>query len=393
MSFDLQVQTILGAMDRDLADVRCNGDQLRRETENSEAIWKHQVHALPVEVARLLGSIDLCDLRIKALAQIEQELFGWNNRYEGNRALDTASVRATWRSALRENRRATIIPVVRHVIDDTKHVAQIQKLEFHEFAPALPPWQRYPRVQGGVLYTRDVTRGMPTFGVRSYPEATPVEVPVFVTRLWMKRTRRYQPACWDLTAGSGTVHDVVTAVFKGRVAGTDIALDNRTTVFGDIRDAGSHPRHARQMLRLPGYRAPKDVVSNPDLVFIHPPSRGWPACCWVYGREKERARELDLGVLLERREYVQVIAHAVRTSMEHLAEGGLVSLVIPEYLRLHQEVVPDPGIADALLLQVQQECVLVARHAVVDEQPVKQTSLGTNRGPVSHLILAKKVAA
>lgn len=389
MSFAHEVESMVAEVRREIDDPPGLSPRRVNDRGVPDPEWKRLARAVPDQVAKLLRTIDLLSLRTQALEQIEQELFGWRDRREGYRSLDTATVRSAWHRALLGSARAETMRVVRHVIDDTKHLAQIQKLQSHECASVLPLWQAHPRVRDGVLYTRDVSRGTLTFGVRSYPEATPVEVFVLVVRMWMQRAGKRRPLCWDMTAGSGTGHDVITHVFGGLVISTDIALDNGNTVYGDIRDAGRLSHHGGCV--LPMERGPEKFIKRPDLVFVHPPSRGWPACAWVYGRDT-RAVSQDVGLLLERDAYGGALADAIKAAADYVAVGGLISVLVPEYLRIHQAVWPEHGMADVLLKQVAAACTLVERHAVVDEQPVKQASLGTTRGPIQHLILSKRVA-
>ena len=93
--------------------------------------------------------------------------------------------------------------VVRLAVDDAKRIAQVQHLQEHAVPSSLPAWQREPRLVGGILHVRDVSRGTPTFGVRSYPEATPIEVVVYVAKLWMKSTGQQHPRTWDLHCRGG----------------------------------------------------------------------------------------------------------------------------------------------------------------------------------------------
>jgi hypothetical protein len=388
MTLEREVEAMLAELRREVSDASCASARGVNDRGVPDSECKRLARAVPDQVARLLRTIDLLSLRTQALAQIELELFGWRDRREGYRSLDTPTVRSQWHQAVSGSARAETMKIVRHVIDDTKHLAQIQRLQAHECASALPSWQAKPQVRDGVLNTRDVSRGSLTFGVRSYPEATPIEIFVLVVRMWMQRTGKQRPLCWDMTGGSGTGHDVITTVFGGQMISTDIALDNGKTVYGDIREAGRLSHHRGRVGVLE--RGPEKTVKRPDLVFIHPPSRGWPACAWVYGRDT-RAVAQDLGVLLERDLYVGALADAITASVGKLADGGLISVLVPEGVRLHQTVVHDPGIADALLERLAAICTLVEQHAVVDEQPVRQASLGTTRGPVEHLILAKKV--
>lgn len=394
MTVDPIVDALVRASEREFQDaVTRVRDADSVIVEAADGAWKQKAHALPAEVNKLLRTIDLPSLRVQALGAIEETLFGWQDRRNSRRALDIATVRAAWRRSLVGLQRSETLRVVRLAVDDAKHLAQIQKLQAHECASALPKWQEEPAVQHGVLHVRDVRRGTATFGVRSYPEATPVEVVVYTVRQWTSSTGKTKPRCWDLTAGSGTVFDVITTVFGGRVVGTDIAIDNAATIYGDLRDAGQHSRHRRAPKFFPGDEVPVDVIRRPDLVFVHPPSRGWPACAWIYGRDRVPSLTRDVGVLLERAQYVEVIADAARVALAQLADGGLMSVLVPEYVRCHQEISADPGTADALLAAIADVATLIERHTVVDDAPVRQASLGTTRGPVEHLILAKKLVS
>jgi hypothetical protein len=96
-----------------------------------------------------------------------------------------------------------------------------------------------------------------------------------------------------------------------------------------------------------------------------------------------------LAYTLDRGAHIERIAKVVRTSVRRLAPGGLISLLIPEYVRFHQELAPDRGIATDLLRTLSAEALLIERHEVVDDHPVRQTSLDRARSPLVHLILAR----
>jgi hypothetical protein len=355
--------------------------------------WNIARKALPPEISKLLGAVDLPALRMEVLENVENDMFGWSDRASDHGRLDQAAVRRAWRQRLWGPQRGATMKTLRHAVDNIKGVAQIQLLQEHQPVSNLPRWQIDPKIVEGILHIRDVSRGTPTFGVRSYPEATPIEVVVHVVRKWMQRTGRQHPRTWDPTAGSGTVHDVVTAIFGGTCAGTDIAIDNGITMYGDIDDVGAHPLHT-QHRGVPGvFEVPAVRVTTPDLVFIHPSSRGWPGCSWLYGyRNREEVNfnlNLDLAYTLDRGAHIERIAKVVRTSVRRLAPGGLISLLIPEYVRFHQELAPDRGIATDLLRTLSAEALLIERHEVVDDHPVRQTSLDRARSPLVHLILAR----
>jgi hypothetical protein len=394
------LEDLLEALAREFPETepRTSGAENEESPDASEdrgrarANWKVAVQTLPPEVTRLVGTIDLMTLRRSALGSIEEDLFGWANRTSAEGRLDVAAVRRAWRRALSGPQRDATLKVVTRAVDDVKRVAQAERLQEHEVASRLAAWQECPQVVGGILHVRDVSRGARTFGLRSYPEATPIEVVVYVVALWTKRTGREHPHSWDLTAGSGTVHDLLTTIFGGVVAGTDIAIDNRTTVCGSLDEPGEHalPRERG----VPGvFRAPAPRVTTPDLVFLHPPSRGMPACSWLYGLRGrwDVAVHLrsDLAYMADRRAYVERIAKAVRTSLGRLAPGGMLSLLVPEYVRDHQQIAADRGIGDDILHLLGDGARLIERHEVVDDAPVRQTSLDRARGPLVHLILGR----
>jgi hypothetical protein len=238
-----------------------------------------------------------------------------------------------------------------------------------------------------------VSRGALTFGVRSYLEATPVELVVYVVQRWMATAKKSKPQAWDITAGGGTVKDVITGIYHGTVAATDIALDTGATIHGDLEDIGRHPLHA-QARGIPGIiRARPVLVPLPDLIFIHPPSRGWPGATWLFGArvrdEIVMNLKRDLAYELNRDAYVGRLVKAIRVGLRRLATGGLLSLLVPEYVRFHQRITPDPGIAGAIVRSLGTDAVVLERHEVVDVRPVRQASMDRARGPLVHVIVTK----
>lgn len=365
--------------------------------QDAKTKWRSERRAMPPPAAKLLDSIQVTSLKVEALHRIESQLFGWDSRRVKNRTLDQADVRRAWREAWRPELLTASLKTVRSAIDEVKSLAQIQLLQDHPPAEVLPSWQREPKVTDSVLRVRDVQRGKPTFGVRSYLEPTPVEVVVHVVRRWMRMTRKTRPSVWDPTAGSGTVADVVTTIFGGSVASTDLAVENAVVAFGDLENIGTHHLHRRQHLGrtvIRWYSPPqKGVIATPDLVFLHPPSRGFPGASFLFGSRagEEITNYLDSDLTYaDRRRWVEVVSNAVRAAIGRLGDGGLLSLLVPEYVRCHQEVADDEGLADGVLARFgTEEVQLVQRWNVIDERPVNQISIGSTRGPLVHLLLRR----
>ena len=183
-------------------------------------------------------------------------------------------------------------------------------------------------------------------------------------------------------------------IFGGVVAGTDVAIDNNITTCGNLDDVGAHPLHQQHPSVPRVFGAPAARVPAPDLVYVHPPSRGWPACSWLYGaRVNSDVREnleRDLAYMLERRTYVGRIAEAVRTAA---APASRRRHPQPGNPRVHE--VP-PGACSRSrdrgrhpLIRLGPDARLLERHEVIDDAPVRQTSLDRSRGPLVHLVLAQ----
>jgi hypothetical protein len=97
----------------------------------------------------------------------------------------------------------------------------------------------------------------------------------------------------------------------------------------------------------------------------------------------------DLAYELNRDAYVGRLVKAIRVGLRRLATGGLLSLLVPEYVRFHQRITPDPGIAGAIVRSLGTDAVVLERHEVVDVRPVRQASMDRARGPLVHVIVTK----
>lgn len=338
--------------------------------ENAERLYEELVRHVPRPIRKRLGTVRQPMLRLEALRACESELFEW-----GSEPDDPTTVRASWTAAWSPEHRADTLKAVKRTLDNVKAMAHCGALYSHRVADHLGPRQESPQAVEGVLRVLDV-RGGPSFGFRTFLEATPVEVPVLVVRLWQGVTGRLSPLVWDPTGGSGTVREVVTRVFEGIVASTDLTPVNEHIVKGDIRQLGDLYRCLLKPHR----------IERPDLVFIHAPSRGRPSYPELYDRDRERGKTFDL-CSLDRDSYIQELVIAAQTALERLAPGGLLSLLVPEYRRRGSTITPDPGIADQILNSLEGPWSLVERHQVIDQEPVAQASLGRSRGRMVHLIL------
>ncbi len=351
------------------------------EQRSNRIRWGWLSRSMPAPVVRVLRTIEVLGLRVSVAHEIEQALFGWDDRRTSGRRVDQASARQTWARALRSSSNAVLL-TTRHIVDDRKRQAHQLRLQTHETAASLRAEHQRPFPIQGVLTVRERQHREAYFGLRSYLEVTPVEIPVYVALLWQKRTGKIAPRVWDLTSGSGTVADVLVAAFAATVVASDLVEAVDGTNCADLFDAGEIAQ--RRTRRAAREGIPQDaVVEHPDLVFIDAPSRGTPTHAELYAGAWP---EQDLATF-ERDAYLANILASVVLAAGRLAPGGLVSVVLREGVRRNQHVEADPLLIDDFLRAATEfALVLVERIRIEEPWPLKQASLGIARMPTSHLL-------
>ena len=333
-------------------------------------------------------------LRVNALSEAERRLFQWSDRYSRTRRgrswrpVTPVMVATAYRDALAGGQRPKTLQQIAWTIDLMLHGAHVGAIEHHKTPTVLPDWQvKMPVAPGGVMAVRDVARPEHTCGVSSFIERSPIELVTYaaaVHRVYGGTTDEGLRV-WDITAGSGTVTDVMR-FFNAVTIATDLNFGNLVTRSMDCRQIGQPPFHARIKVQMPpAFMPQKGIFNFPDLIFFDPPSRGQPAVSGLYfGADDPR----DLS-LLSRDEYIATIVGIVQIAVARLRAGGLVSFTIRGGVRNHQHVVPDPGLADDILGQLGDDVLVFDRLNVLYAEPVKQISLGTARVPTTHVFLAR----
>lgn len=346
--------------------------------ERYRAEWRRLQAHLPRRVSELLCTIYVLAYRVDAAYEVERRVHGWDRRRRRDSRrplawvrLDAAGVRQGWEEALADPRK-NALQKVRWVVDAFKNKAQVALLHHHEVADDVADWQRRPDFASGTVATRDVERGTSTFGVRSYPEVTPVEVVMYVMAfLETYYPRRVRP--WrvtDLTGGSGTVSDLVLRLFDAEVEAIDLALENGVVRFGNL-------------LRIDASAA--FTAKPPHVVFLHPPSRGKPSISAFYDVLDNPA---DLSTF-SREDWIRAVVFAVVFSLNAMADGGVVSLLLPEGTREHQHVHPDSGLTDDVISAFEGHVLVIERLRISFIEPCKQAMLGEARVPTTHLLLSR----
>lgn len=337
--------------------------------------WRSWVRSLPPAVRTAVLTIDVPMYRMGCISEIEMRLFGWSDR---TRSHDTCpgsmvpllpvEVRTAYTRALAADRREQTLRLVRHVVDGVKRRGFVRRiLDDHRASnlPDIPPLTR-----GGIHCEDPESRTEATHGVRSYLEATPVQVVEFVVGFLQDFGRRKVTHVLDLTAGSGTVTDVVAA-HGGRTAERDL---------GPVRDR-THALDLRQVHRA------AEAGRKFDLVFMHPPSIGRP-------HPVEMNQGLVQGDLsrVHPDEWVAVVLGAVAGALRFLHPGhGLLSVLVPEGVRDHQRVLPLPGMADRIVERLPEGAYVVDRRQLRWGRRARQVSLGRARVPSVHLLIAQEV--
>ncbi len=260
------------------------------------------------------------------------------------------------------------------------------KVADHGTPSALLPSQEAWRTdKNGVLVIHESSQPGPSFGSPGYMEPTPLKLLRWVHETWLRRHVRglgdhdvglddpIAPRIWDLTAGSGTGMD-----YFGRLHGSDVVASDLTAVAigvaaEDCRRVGLLRQHRgvhRGALSRPGL-----VISSPDIVLFESTiARNTVALADLWRRTSlRRSRSL------RREPWMFAVADVAVRAAAHLADGGLVSLLVRCGIRHHAEVEPDPTMLDDL------KTVLDGRLTIAHEMPLsyRTTRNQTCFGPVA----------
>ncbi len=338
-----------------------------------EPSWRSRVRSLPPAVRTAVLTIDVPMYRMECISEIEMRLFGWNDRVRLDETcpasrvpVQPVEVRVAYNRAFSADRREQTLRLVRHVVDEVKRRGFVRRLLDGRRQSSVPE----PRLTRGSIHCEDpAARTEATHGVRSYLEATPVQLVEFVVGFLKENGGADVARVLDLTAGSGTITDVVAA-HAGRTAERDL---------GPVRDR-SHALDLRQVNRA------AEAGRRFDLVFMHPPSIGRP-------HPVEMNQGLVQGDLsrVHPDEWVAVVASAIEGALRFLQpDHGLLSVLVPEGARDHQRVLPLPGMADRIVERLPEGAYVVDRRQLRWGRRARQVSLGRARVPSVHLLIAQE---
>lgn len=336
--------------------------------------WRSWVRSLPPAVRAAVLTIDVPMYRMECISEIEMRLFGWIDRARSHDTCPGSTVpvvpvevRTAYTRALAADRREQTLRLVRHVVDQVKRRGFVRRLLDGRRQTTFPDEPRLTR--GGIHCEDPESRPEASYGVRSYLEATPVQVVEFVIDFLKENGRAHAARVLDLTAGAGTVTDVVAA-HGGRTAERDL---------GPVRDR-THALDLRQVHRA------AETGRKFDLVFIHPPSIGRPHPVGM----NQGLVQGDLS-RVHPDEWVAVLAAAIEGALSFLQTGlGLLSVLVPEGVRDHQRVLPLPGMADRIVERLPEGAYVVDRRQLRWGRRARQVSLGRARVPTVHLLVARE---
>lgn len=325
--------------------------------------FRRRTRGVPPMVTRLVRTLDVPVYRIECLDEIEQLLFGWEDDRE---KLGPIEIIRCWDEAMSRPRREETLGLVRRVVDRRKRLGYVRKLQDLDRQKEPLPFEWRP---GSLVCEDPQERTEPTFGVRSFMEATPVQVVAFAIEVLTAFGSRKPKKVLDLTTGSGTVTDLVRA-HGGHVVERDL---------DPVRD-GCLPLDLREVERA----VPAD--RRFDAIFVHPPSIGTPH---PMDPSRDPGRR-DLSWATPE-QWTEVVSTAVTKALTFLHPGhGLLSLLVPEGVRDHQKVHAYPGMADQILQRLPENAYVVDRRPLTWRRRAKQVSLGTNRVPSVHLLIARE---
>ncbi len=356
--------------------------------------WSENAGLLPTEIGALFSRVRKDGLRAEAFRRAEGAVL-W-----GASDLDNERRERLWRGACRGQRRQQTLSTVRKAIDGVlsvvPHYLRIYK---HQVPEVLPKQLHRARVRNGALVVNEPRRRSPSFGVPAYPEWTPPEIVVVTVRELERRLKRRglarRVAAWDLTAGSGTVRDVLNRM-KGSCTSSDLCSLAENVPAIPIQRVGREVFHTGTNLHEDRWGKKNFdfqdwhlVEPNPTLIFIDPPSRGWPTMTHLTQEDAEASWDL---AGFDRDLYIQVVAASVAQAVGCLAPGGLVSLTVREGTRESQRITPDPQLGDEILAAVRGRVGIYLGHRIEHGTIFNQASLGSSRPPMMHFLLERRNA-
>ena len=305
-----------------------------------------------------------------------------------------AARRARWESRWRPEEQARTMRMLGRVRDQVVRHQHFGNVAVHTTFTTTPGSLKAWRPnKEGVLVVDEPMHLSPSFGSPAFLEVTPTQVLRFIHETWAGRkvlgeldldeTWR-NPRVWDLTAGSGSGRDYFGLLHGCSVISSDLTVvSGEGVALADCREVGLLAQHGARRRHL--LAKPELIVAEPDIILFDPSSAGPPTCSAIYG---DGTHSQDLAVL-ERNQWVFAVADVTTRAARHLADGGLLSLLVRCGRRLHQQVDEDGDLLDDL------RTVLEGRVRIMHEMPLAyrhrhpQTSLGLNRVPAVHLTIGK----
>ena len=358
-----------------------------------EGYWRTRLRIVPPAVMSFLrASVRVPFVRDAVLQAAEDELLDDLPLSER----DMAVLEARWRTKLTPAHCATTLRWLRQLRDQLVRSFHAGQVYTHPSPRTLPPTLREWRPKRGQLVIDDFAadpRGT-SLGHAPFLESTPPLVVRYAYGRWLEGAvaagkHPSNPGAWDVTAGSGTGHDVLTALGV-QVVSTDLTPCCEHVAAWDLRKLGmfcGHSRAARRRLRRLGFRFDYEapVVARPDLVLIDPPSRGEPTPAEFYvGQWPGR----DFA-LLPRDAWIGIVAAVATYAVALVAERGAVSLLLRCGTRDRQRVIPDESVARDVKSRLGPGVRVLEEVSLVFRRRVRQASLGSTRAPAVHLLLGR----
>jgi hypothetical protein len=326
--------------------------------------------------------------RVEAVMRVERTL------NIDRRTMDRLQVRTIWERAMAPAREERTLTVVRRTVDTIKNEDQIGRVLEPRSVSKLPDELLAITADQPELVVSDPKSTRGGLHLRSYLEVTPPEVIMHAVRVWEAGRRqlglpRKRIAAWDPTAGACTALTIVSAL-GGKVVCTDLTNAAGPVIMCDAREIGTAPSHkGKNAYRTTPFFLDAGVpsIANPDIVLIDPPSRGVVTHARLYGNDEHE--HLDLATL-DREEWISEVTNIVSKAMGHVAQAGVVSLVVRAGVRHENRVIPDADLVGDVRSVLQAAGLqILADVPVTYTYACKQTSAARERAPMQHLVLGR----
>lgn len=355
--------------------------------------WDRYHRLLPQEVrSLLLTCIRLDFVRDMVLDRVHEEVLLQGVTPD---LIDAVTIRDAWRRACSRERLHETRRLIRRVRDEIVRVLHMGSAFQHARFTQMPTFLKAWTPVNGTLRVTEVGNIVPSIGWSALLEATPPQLVRYAYETWLVRRvnstdpsdlLKRKPHAWDLTAGAGTGHDVLT-ILGCDVRSSDLTSMNEAVATLDAR------RFTELFTGTPTYSLEDERQTStprPDIVMFDPSSRGTPSNSALYWPDADGNGDARDFAALDRDAWIETTTGLINSVVAFLATGGVVSFLVRHGVRDRGRVQEDAQLLHDVKAALRPEVSVIEEIAIeYGKNRVKQASLGVSRVPSTHLLLGR----